>query len=41
MLFFGEQRNGSDFPVTFEQSIINEDSGQQTNPCKLHAMQQS
>ena len=26
VLFFGEQRNGSDFPITLEQSVVNEDS---------------
>ena len=40
MLFFREQRNRSDFPVTFEQGVVNEDSRQQANPCELHTMQQ-
>ena|GEM_PF-5331475 len=40
MLFFGEQRNRSDFPITFEQGVVNENGRQQTNPCKLHTMQQ-
>ena len=39
VLLFGEQRNRSDSPVTFEQGVVNEDSRQQANPCELHAMQ--